>query len=63
LAFAIGTDDVESSQVQVIVKFRLDGKCFVWFGAAANRCAIYGVVGDNKDDLKDYDVSKGTIRF
>jgi uncharacterized protein YdhG (YjbR/CyaY superfamily) len=43
--------------------FRLDGKCFVWFGAAANHCAIYGVVGDHKDALKDYDISKGTIRF
>ena len=43
--------------------FRLDGKCFVWFGAAANHCAIYGVLGDHKDELKDYDTSKGTIRF
>jgi uncharacterized protein YdhG (YjbR/CyaY superfamily) len=43
--------------------FRLDGKCFVWFGAAANHCAIYGVLGDHKDELKDYDISKGTIRF
>jgi hypothetical protein len=31
----------------------------VWFGAAANQCAIYGVLGDHKD----YDISKGTIRF
>src|ERR1700752_642514 len=43
--------------------FRLDGKWFVWLGAAANHCAIYGVVGDHKDELKDYDTSKGTIRF
>ena len=43
--------------------FRLDGKCLVWFGAAANHCAIYGVLGDHKDELKDYDISKGTIRF
>jgi uncharacterized protein YdhG (YjbR/CyaY superfamily) len=43
--------------------FRLDGRCFVWFGAATNHCAIYGVVGDHKDDLRDYDISKGTIRF
>jgi hypothetical protein len=35
----------------------------VWFGAAANHCAIYGVLGDHKDELKDYDISKGTIRF
>jgi uncharacterized protein YdhG (YjbR/CyaY superfamily) len=38
-------------------------KCFVWFGAAANHCAIYGVLGDHKDELNDYDTSKGTIRF
>ena len=39
--------------------FRLDGKCLVWFGAAANHYAIYGVLGE----IKDYDISKGTIRF
>jgi uncharacterized protein YdhG (YjbR/CyaY superfamily) len=43
--------------------FRLDSKCFVWFGAAANHCAIYGEVGNHQDELKDYDISKGTIRF
>lgn len=44
--------------------FRLDGKGLLWFGAAANHCAIYGVVGAEKDELKDYDTSgKGTIRF
>lgn len=44
--------------------FRLDGKGLVWFGAAANHCAIYGVAAANKEDLKDYDTSgKGTIRF
>ena len=44
--------------------FRLDGKWLLWFGAAANHCAIYGVVGARKDELKGYDTSgKGTIRF
>ena len=43
--------------------FRLGGKCFVWFGTAANHCAIYGVLGDHKDELKNYVISKGTIRF
>ena len=44
--------------------FRLDGKWLVGFGAAANHCAIYGVVGSHKDELKDYDTSgRGTIRF
>ena len=44
--------------------FRLDGKWLVWFGASAHHCAIYGVAGGHKDELRDYDISgKGTIRF
>ena len=45
--------------------FRLDGKLLVWFGAAANHCAFYPgtVVEGFKDELKNYDTSKGTIRF
>lgn len=44
--------------------FRLGGKSFFWFGAAANHCAIYGAIGADADELKEYDTSgKGTIRF
>ena len=44
--------------------FRLDGKGLVWFGAAANHCAIYGLVGAHRDELEGYDTSgPGTIRF
>lgn len=44
--------------------FQLDGKWFIWIGAGAEHCAIYGVVGDFAKELKGYDVSgKGTIRF
>ena len=48
-----------------IPAFRLDGKLLVAFGAWANHCAFYpgSVVGALKDELKDYDTSKGTIRF
>ncbi len=44
---------------------RLDGRMLVWFGAGANHCAFYpgGIVEAYKDDLKDYETSKGTIRF
>jgi hypothetical protein len=28
--------------------FQLDGKCFAWFRAAKEHCAIYGVVGINR---------------
>ena len=45
--------------------FRLDGKMLVWFGAATNHCAFYpgAVIEVYKDELKNYDTSKGTIRF
>jgi uncharacterized protein YdhG (YjbR/CyaY superfamily) len=47
--------------------FRLDGRMLVAFGATANHCAFYpmssSMVEAHKDELKDYDTSKGTIRF
>jgi uncharacterized protein YdhG (YjbR/CyaY superfamily) len=45
--------------------FRLDGRLLVWFGATANHCSFYpgAVVEALKDELEDYDTSKGTIRF
>jgi uncharacterized protein YdhG (YjbR/CyaY superfamily) len=45
--------------------FRLDGRMLVWFGASAKHCAFYpgAVVEAHKDELKDFDTSKGTIRF
>jgi uncharacterized protein YdhG (YjbR/CyaY superfamily) len=50
-----------------LAAFRLDGRPLVAFGATANHCAFYPMssttVQAHKDDLKDYDISKGTIRF
>ena len=45
--------------------FRLDGKLLVAFGAWANHCAFYAgtVMEAHKAELKDYDTSKGAIRF
>jgi uncharacterized protein YdhG (YjbR/CyaY superfamily) len=46
--------------------FRLDGRMIVAFGAAANHCAFYPgafPVEAHKGELKDYDTSKGTVRF
>src|SRR5438128_10216297 len=45
--------------------FRLNGKLLVAYGAAANHCAFYpgSTVKALKDELEDYDTSKGTIRF
>ena len=50
-----------------LAAFRLDGKPLVAFGATAKHCAFYPMssttVAAHQDDLKDYDTSKGTIRF
>lgn len=50
-----------------IPAFRLDGKVLVSFGAGANHCAFYPssatTVAAHQDELKNYDTSKGTIRF
>ncbi len=45
--------------------FRLNGKLLVAYGAAANHCAFYpgSVLEILKDELQDYDTTKGTIRF
>jgi len=44
--------------------FCLDGKAFIWFGAAAKHCALYGPVDPAyKAELADFDTNKGTIRF
>jgi uncharacterized protein YdhG (YjbR/CyaY superfamily) len=47
--------------------FRLDGKVLVLFAATAGHCSFYPGSGTaveaHRDELKDYGVSKGTIRF
>src|SRR5205807_600710 len=45
--------------------FRLNRKFLIAYGAASNHWALYpgSVVQCLKDELKDYDTSKGTIRF
>ncbi len=50
-----------------LAAFRLHGKNLVGFGATAKHCAFYLMSGStveaHQDELKDYDTSKGTIRF
>jgi uncharacterized protein YdhG (YjbR/CyaY superfamily) len=44
--------------------FRLEGKAFVWFAAAAQHCALYGVRESEAGELEGYDTSgRGTLRF
>jgi uncharacterized protein YdhG (YjbR/CyaY superfamily) len=49
-----------------IPAFRLGGKFFVGFGGSARHCAFYPgalPIATLKRELKDYDTSRGTIRF
>jgi uncharacterized protein YdhG (YjbR/CyaY superfamily) len=48
-----------------IPAFRLHDKLLVAYGAAARHCAFYpgSVVQALRNELKDYDTSKGTVRF
>lgn len=50
-----------------LAAFRLNGKNLVAFGASAKHCSLYPMDGHTvdafKDELKDYETSKGTIRF
>lgn len=50
-----------------LAAFRLDGRPLVAFGASANHCALYPMSSSTfdafQDDLRDYDTSKGTLRF
>lgn len=44
--------------------FKLDGHPLIYMGAAKNHCALYGSVPVGfKEELKDFNVSKGTIQF
>ena len=50
-----------------LAAFRLNGHPLVAFGAWPNHCAFYPMsstlVGAFRDELKDFETSKGTIRF
>ena len=49
-----------------IPAFRLDGKFLVGFGAGANHCSFYPgahPLEAHKSEIKNYDTSKGTLRF
>lgn len=47
--------------------FRVDGRPLVAFGASAHHCAFYpmnpATVEAHRRELKDFDTSKGTVRF
>lgn len=47
--------------------FKLDGKGLVAFGAAKEHCSLYPMSGSTveafKEELKEFETSKGTIKF
>jgi uncharacterized protein YdhG (YjbR/CyaY superfamily) len=44
--------------------FKYQGRPLVYFAAAKNHCALYGLPADtHRDELAAYDLDKGTIRF
>jgi uncharacterized protein YdhG (YjbR/CyaY superfamily) len=48
-----------------IPAFRLDGRVVAWFAAAAHHLSFFpgGILEPFKEELKDYQTSKGTVRF
>src|SRR6266567_7801347 len=50
-----------------IPAFRLNGRSLVFFGAWANHCALYpgssATLKKFRNELRDFQASKGTIRF
>ena len=65
-AIKLAAPRAEECMSYQVPAFRLSGRMLVAFGAAANHCSFYPgafPIEANKDELKAYDTSKGTIRF
>jgi uncharacterized protein YdhG (YjbR/CyaY superfamily) len=64
LAAAPGTEECISYGIPA---FRLNGRGLVFFGAWANHCAFYfgslATLKKFRNDLKTFQISKGTFRF
>jgi uncharacterized protein YdhG (YjbR/CyaY superfamily) len=64
LAVAPGAEECISYGIPA---FRLNGCSLVFFGAWANHCALYpgssATLKKFRNELRDFQVSKGTIRF
>lgn len=61
-AAAPGAVDCISYRIPAV---RYDGKVLVWYGAHAGHCSFYpgAVAQDFTAELRDYNISKGTVRF
>lgn len=60
---ATAPDAVEAISY-AIPTFKYRGRPLIYFGAAKDHCAIYGMSAEaHQDELAAFDTSKGTIRF
>jgi uncharacterized protein YdhG (YjbR/CyaY superfamily) len=60
---SVAADAVESISYGVPT-YKYRGRPLIYFGAAKNHCAVYGIDTQTfADDLAAYDTSKGTVRF
>jgi len=61
-AAAPGAVDCISYRIPAV---RLGGKVLVWYGAHTSHCSFYpgAVAQDFTAELRDYKISKGTVRF
>jgi len=59
--------NVEEGISYGLAGFKLNGRPLVYFGAWANHCALYpassALTKKFRDQLKKFEISKGTIRF
>ncbi len=65
-AIRVAAPEAQECIAYEVPSFRLDGKFLLSFGAGANHCAFYpgsSAVETYSRELKNYDTSKGTIRF
>jgi uncharacterized protein YdhG (YjbR/CyaY superfamily) len=66
-AISAAAPDAEEGVSYGLPAFRLEGRPLVCFAAAAHHCSLYpmspAVIRAHADDLKKYEISKGTVRF
>ncbi len=65
-AIRVAAPEAQECIAYQVPSFRLDGRYLLSFGAGANHCALYpgsSAVETYSRELKNYDTSKGTVRF
>ena len=55
--------DATESIAYAMPAYKYKGKPLIYFGAAKNHCAIYGTRAAELEELKGFEMSKGSLRF